>query len=73
MTVFARVLDDELHGFLVFACDDSDVSRLSPDVFPLKSPRELNLLVMSKRMMNLRLPYWIEQLMCFAFRSARVL
>ena len=29
--------------------------------------------VMSKRMMVLRLPDWIEQLMCFAFRSARVL
>ena len=29
--------------------------------------------MMSKRMMVLRLPDWIEQLMCFAFRSARVL
>ena len=35
--------------------------------------RELNLLVMSKRMMILRLPDWIAQLMCFAFKSARVL
>ena len=35
----------------------------------VKNVRELN---MSKRMMILRLPDWIEQLMCFAFKSARV-
>ena len=35
--------------------------------------RELNLSVMSKRMMILRLPDWIEQLICFEFKSARVL
>ena len=33
---------------------------------------ELNLSVMAKRMMLLRVPVWIEQLMCFAFKSATV-
>ena len=42
-------------------------------VILVKNVRELNLSVMSKRMMTLRLPDWIEQLMCFAFKSARVL
>ena len=31
LNVFARVLDDELHGFWAFVCGDSDVSRLSPE------------------------------------------
>ena len=35
--------------------------------------KELNLSVMSKRMMILRLPDWIEQLMCSVLKSARVL
>ena len=35
--------------------------------------KELNLSVMSKRMMILRVPDWIEKLMCFAFKSAIVL
>ena len=35
--------------------------------------KELNLSVMSKRMMIFGLPDWIEQLMCFAFNSAVVL
>ena len=35
-----------------------------------KNVKELNLSVMSKRMMILRVPDWIEQLMCFAFKSA---
>ena len=34
--------------------------------------KELNLSVMSKRMMILRVTVWIEQLLCFAFRSAIV-
>ena len=42
-------------------------------VISVKNVRELNLSVMSKRMMILRLPDWTEQLMCFAFESARVL
>ena len=41
--------------------------------FCVSNVRELNLLVMSKGMMILRLPEWVEQLMCFAFKSARVL
>ena len=35
--------------------------------------RELNWSVMSKRMMILRLTDWIEQQVCFAFKSATVL
>ena len=42
-------------------------------VFLVYNVRELKLSVMSKRIMILRLPDWIEQLMCFAFKSARVL
>ena len=39
----------------------------------VKSVRELNLLVMFKStMMILRNPEWMEQLMCFTFKSARV-
>ena len=34
--------------------------------------RELNLSVMFKKMMILRHPEWIEQLVCFDFKSARV-
>ena len=34
--------------------------------------RELKLSVMFKKMLILRHPEWIEQLMCFAFKSARV-
>ena len=41
-------------------------------VISVSNVRELNLSVMSKRMMILRLPGWIEQQMCFAFKSARV-
>ena len=37
-----------------------------------KNVRELKLSVMFKKMMILRHPEWIEQLMCFAFKSARV-
>ena len=32
--------------------------------------KELNLSVISKSMIILRVPVWIEQLMCFAFKSA---
>ena len=42
-------------------------------VILVQNVRELNLSVMSKRMMILRVPDWIEQLMCFAFKSATVL
>ena len=35
--------------------------------------RELNFSETSIRMMILRFPDWVEQLMCFAFKSARVL
>ena len=41
-------------------------------VISVENVRELNLSVMSKRMMILSFPDWIEQLMCFAFNSARV-
>ena len=34
--------------------------------------KELNLSVMSKRMLILRVPVWIEQLVCFAFKNASV-
>ena len=37
-----------------------------------KNVKELNLSVMSKRMMIWRVPVWIEQLMCFVFKSATV-
>ena len=42
-------------------------------VLEKKNFRELNLVVVSRRMMILRLPDWIEQFVCFAFKSARVL
>ena len=35
-----------------------------------KNVKELNLSVMSKRKKSLRVPVWIEQPMCFAFKSA---
>ena len=35
--------------------------------------KELNLSVMSKKILILRLPDWIEQLLCFAFKSEKVL
>ena len=41
-------------------------------VFLVKNVKELNLSVMSKRMMILIVPVWIEQLLCFAFESATV-
>ena len=40
--------------------------------FGIKRQR-VELSVMSKRMMILRVPDWIEQLMCFAFKRATVL
>ena len=42
-------------------------------VILISNVKELNLSVMSKRMMILRVPVWIEQLMCFVFKSATVL
>ena len=41
--------------------------------FWYKTSKSRNLSVISKRMMILRLTDWIEQLMCFAFKSATVL
>ena len=41
-------------------------------VISVSNVRELNLSVMSKRMMILRVSVSIEQLMCFAFRSAGI-
>ena len=46
VNVFARVLDDELHGFRAFVCDESDVSRFSPDFSDLgKHLRDRRLLL----------------------------
>ena len=42
-------------------------------VISVSNVRELNLSVMSKRMMILRLPDWIEHLMCFAFKCKSVM
>ena len=41
-------------------------------VILVSNVKELNLSVMSKGMMSLRVTVWIEQLMCFAFKSATV-